>query len=360
MKKMKVWSTILAAGIALTTLVACSGGSSNSSTSSSAASSSEEKADKSQELVIYSNSVSNGRGEWLTDKAKEAGFNIKMVDIPGAQLADRVVAEKNNAVADMVFGIGAVDSNKLRDQKLLVQYKPKWLDKIDKSLADKDGYYNPVIVQPLVLIGAPDVKEMPKDWTELGSKYKGQYSISGLSGGTGRAILASILVRYLDKDGELGVSDKGWEVAKDYLQNAYTLQKGESSIVKMLDKDDPIKYGMMWGSGALVGQKENNVEFKVMSPKIGVPFVTEQTMILNTSKKQALAKEFIEWFGQTDIQVEYSKKFGSIPANKDAVKELPEDTKKFVNPLKTQDIDWEVVGKHLDEWVEKAELEYVK
>lgn len=128
MKKMKVWSTVLATGVALTTLAACSGGS-NSTT----ASSSEEKADKSQELVIYSNSVSNGRGDWLTAKAKEAGFNIKMVDIPGAQLADRVIAEKNNAVADMVFGIGAVDSNKIRDQKLLVQYKPKWLDKIDQS-----------------------------------------------------------------------------------------------------------------------------------------------------------------------------------------------------------------------------------
>lgn len=48
MKKMKVWSTVLATGVALTTLAACSGGS-NSTT----ASSSEEKADKSQELVIY-------------------------------------------------------------------------------------------------------------------------------------------------------------------------------------------------------------------------------------------------------------------------------------------------------------------
>lgn len=201
---------------------------------------------------------------------------------------------------------------------------------------------------------------MPKDWTELGSKYKGKYSISGLSGGTGRAILASILVRYLDDKGELGVSEKGWQAAKEYLENAYTLQKGESSIVKMLDKDDPIQYGMMWGSGALVGQKEQNVVFKVMSPEIGVPFVTEQTMILNTSKKQALAKEFIDWFGQTEIQVEYSKNFGSIPANTEAVKELPEATKKFVDQVKPQSIDWEAVGKHLDEWVEKAELEYVK
>lgn len=357
MKKSKFLKTLLAAGLAVTTLAACSGGTNNSSNSTTKA---EEKADKSQELVIYSNSVSNGRGDWLTEKAKEAGFNIKMVDLPGAQLADRVIAEKNNAIADMVFGIGAVDSNKLRDANLLAQFKPNWLDKIDASLADKDGYYNPVIVQPLVLIGSPEAKEMPKDWTELASKYKGQYAVYGLTGGTGRAIYGSILVRYLDENGDLGVSEKGWEVAKEYFANAYTLQKGESTIVKILDKESPIKYGMMWGSGALVGQKEQNVEFKVMSPEIGVPFVTEQTMILNTSKKQALAKEFINWFGQADIQAEYSQKFGSIPANKDAVKELPEATKKFVDQLKPQDINWEVVGKYLDQWVEKAELEYVK
>ncbi len=293
MKKSKFLKTLLAAGLAVTTLAACSGGANSSSNATTTApqAQSEEKADKSQELVIYSNSVSNGRGDWLTAKAKEAGFNIRMVDIAGAQLADRVIAEKNNSVADMIFGIGAVDSNKLRDANLLTQFKPDWIDKIDASLADKNGYYNPVIVQPLVLIGNPEAKEMPKDWTELAEKYKGQYSIYGLT---------------------------------------------------------------------LVGQKEQNVEFKVMSPEIGVPFVTEQTMILNTSKKQALAKEFINWFGQAEIQAEYSQKFGSIPANKDAVKELPEATKKFVDQLKPQDINWEVVGKYLDQWVEKAELEYVK
>ena len=330
MKTKKFLSKLLTTVFTATALAACSSSTNPSSNSNSGA---DEKADKSQELVIYSNSVSNGRGDWLTAQAKEAGFNIRMVDIAGAQLADRVIAEK---------------------------FKPDWFDKIDSSLADKDGFYNPVIVQPLVLIGNPEAKEMPKDWTELASKYKGQYSIYGLTGGTGRAIYASILVRYLDEKGDLGVSEKGWNVAKDYFANAYTLQKGESTVVKVLDKESPVQYGMIWGSGALVGQKEQNVEFKVMTPDVGVPFVTEQTMVLNTSKKKALAKEFINWFGQAKIQAEYSKNFGSIPANKDAVSELPEDTKKFVGQLKPQAIDWEVVGKYLDQWVEKAELEYVK
>ncbi|HEL1164300.1 TPA: extracellular solute-binding protein [Streptococcus equi subsp. zooepidemicus] len=355
MKLKKIITLFSASAIALT-LAACAGGQKAEKKEAEK----DAPADRSETLVIYSNSVSDGRGEWLTEKAKEEGFKIEMVEVGGAELADRVIAEKNNGVADMVFGIGAVDSNKLRDEKLLIKFNPEWQDKIDKELADKDGYYNPVIVQPLVLIGRQDAKEMPKDWTELGSKYPGQYSINPLTGGTPRAILASILVRYLDEDGELGVSDKGWKVAKEYIQNAYVLQKGEASVVKMLDDNDPVIYGMMWGSGALVNQKTYNTKFQVMSPKIGVPFVTEQTMILSSSKRQALAKEFINWFGTADVQAEYAKQFGSIPANKDAVKELPEETQEFLNSVHQQDIDWEVVGENIDLWVEKVELEFVK
>ena len=354
--KLKKIITLFSASVIALTLAACAVGQKAEKKEAEK----DAPADRSETLVIYSNSVSDGRGEWLTKKAKEEGFKIEMVEVGGAELADRVIAEKNNGVADMVFGIGAVDSNKLRDEKLLIKFNPEWQDKIDKELADKDGYYNPVIVQPLVLIGRQDAKEMPKDWTELGSKYPGQYSISPLTAGTPRAILASILVRYLDEDGELGVSDKGWKAAKEYVQNAYVLKQGESSVVKMLDDNDPVIYGMMWGSGALVNQKTYNTKFQVMSPKIGVPFVTEQTMILSSSKRQALAKEFINWFGTADVQAEYAKQFGSIPANKDAVKELPEETQEFLNSVHQQDIDWEVVGENLDLWVEKVELEFVK
>ncbi|MDG3142521.1 extracellular solute-binding protein [Streptococcus suis] len=355
MKLKKIITLFSATAIALT-LAACAGGQKAEKKEAEK----DAPADRSETLVIYSNSVSDGRGEWLTQKAKKEGFNIEMVEVGGAELADRVIAEKNNGVADMIFGIGAIDSNKIRDERLLLKFKPEWRDKIDQSLADKDGYYNPVIIQPLVLIGRQDAKKMPSDWTQLGSQFAGKYSINGLQSGTSRAILASILVRYLDKNGELGVSDKGWKVAKDYIQNAYILKEGESSVVKMLDDKDPITYGMMWGSGALVNQKTFNTKFQVMSPKIGVPFVTEQTMILSSSKRQALAKEFINWFGTADVQSEYAKQFGSIPANKDAVKELPEETQEFLNSVHQQDIDWEVVGENLDLWVEKVELEFVK
>ena len=66
-------------------------------------------AEKKDSLVIYSNSASDGRGEWLTEKAKEAGFTVEIVPIPAGDLTNRLIAEKNNAIADMVYGLNTIE-----------------------------------------------------------------------------------------------------------------------------------------------------------------------------------------------------------------------------------------------------------
>ncbi|WP_055387951.1 extracellular solute-binding protein, partial [Streptococcus pneumoniae] len=268
-------------------LAACSNNASNTNQSTD-----EGSVDKSQEIVIYTNSASNGRADWLQTKASEQGYNLRLVDISGGELADRLIAEKNNAVADMVIGLNKLEFNRIKAEKLLVKYSPKWADEVDSSLGDSEGYYSPIVNQPLVLIGNKDAK-MPSDWTDFtDSSYKGKYGISKLSTGTSKNIFASIVSRYKDEKGELGISDEGWKVAKAYLKNAHVYAEGEDYISSIMDNNNELKYSMMWGSGVLQNQKEREYKFQVMSPKVGVPYVTEQVGILNTSKKQALLDLF--------------------------------------------------------------------
>ena len=87
-----------------------------------------------EKIVIYSNSVSNGRGDWLKEKAAANGFNIEFVSINGGELADRVIAEKNNAIADMIFGLNNMEFNRLKDENLLEKYEPSWKGDVDLSL----------------------------------------------------------------------------------------------------------------------------------------------------------------------------------------------------------------------------------
>lgn len=137
--------------------------------------------DRSQELVVYSNSTSNGQDEWLLKVAKEAGFNLNIVSIDGSALADRLVAEKNNPVCDVVFGLNAVEYERLKAEGLLVKYEPEWVNEVDMSLGDADGYYYPTVVQPLMLIYNKDVvTNPPADWTDLVKpEYNDQYTMFG-------------------------------------------------------------------------------------------------------------------------------------------------------------------------------------
>ena len=78
-----------------------------------------------------------------------------------------------------------------------MQYEPVWAKEIDMTLGDPDGYYYPIVVQPLLLVYNQEFvtpEQVPADWTELGNpEYKDEYTILGLGGGTSKTILSSLL-----------------------------------------------------------------------------------------------------------------------------------------------------------------------
>lgn len=317
--------------------------------------------DRSQELIIYSNSTSNGQDEWLLKVAKEAGFNVQIVSIEGAALSDRLVAEKNNSVCDVVFGMNAVEFERLKSEDLLVKYEPEWVGEVDMSLGDADeGYYYPTVVQPLMLVYNPDIiTEPPKDWPDLcDPKYEGQYNLFQLTGGTAKMILASILSRYADPAGEYGVSEEGWTVVENLYKNGYYQQDGDDYIGNVIDGTVPMSE--LWGAGVIRYQQERNFEFGLMLPEIGEPFVVEQVGIINGCENVALAEDFINWFGSAEIQKGWSDSVGAIPANTKALEMIDnQDIKDLMAKVKIQDVDWGLVSQYVNDWAEKVQLEYL-
>ena len=75
----KIWLLVIAL-IVSTVLAACGGGNTKQDSTEGTA----EEKDKS--LVVYSNSVSDGRGDWLKEKAAEAGFDIEIVEAGGGEI----------------------------------------------------------------------------------------------------------------------------------------------------------------------------------------------------------------------------------------------------------------------------------
>ena len=82
-----------------------------------------------------------------------------------------MIAEKNNPLCDVTFGLNNIEYEKLKANDLLQKWEPDWVDGVDQSLIDPDGYYYPVTTTPLVLMGNADFDNMPSDWTDLTKDY---------------------------------------------------------------------------------------------------------------------------------------------------------------------------------------------
>ena len=318
---------------------------------------------KDDSIIVYTNSGSNGRSEFLKEYAKESGFDINIVSAGGTEVTNRLLAEKNNPIADVVFGLNNMEYEKLKKDNILKPFKPSWADEIPAGLSDVEGYYNAVTVTPLLAVYNPQViseEDAPKDWTDLATnpKFEGKYNLFGLDGGTGKAVMASVVSRYRDPNGKLNISDEGWEMTKKLYTNGYLIRGEEDWFGNLMSGKKPIL--MLWGSGALERQKANNFPLGIMRPEIGVPFVVEQVALVNKENNAEQVEKFADWLGSPEVQAKWAEKFGTAPAHPEALEKAPKEVQDLVESLKIQELDWKFISENVDSWIEKIELEFRK
>lgn len=318
---------------------------------------------KDSSIIVYTNSGSNGRSEFLKEYAKENGFDVNIISAGGTEIANRLLAEKNNPIADVVFGLNNMEYEKLKKENILKKFNPSWAAEIPEGLSDKEGYYNAVTLTPLLAVYNPQViseANAPKDWTDLATNpnFTGKYFMFGLGGGTGKAVMASFVSRYRDPNGKLNISDEGWEMTKKLYTNGYVERGEEDWFGNLMSGKRPIL--MLWGSGALERQKANNFELGIMRPEIGVPFVVEQIALVNKENNQEQVEKFAEWLGTPEVQTKWAEKFGTAPAHPKALENAPKEVRDLVDSLKIQQLDWKFISENVDSWIEKIELEFIK
>lgn len=324
----------------------------------------ENEAKKRETLTIYTNSGSDGRGEWLEEKAKEAGFDIQFIDAGAAETQSRLIAEKNAPVADVVFGLNSIIWSSLKSEDILTEYVPKWAGEVESELNDPDGFYHATVKQAILLCydeNQISEEEAPKDWPDLWQKeeFHGKYEyLTGLSGGTVRNVLAGILTRYADPEGELGISDEGWKEIESYYKNGSPNESGVDLYARIADTNNPIICGQMWSSGIESRDEQYGTKTAYAVPEVGVPYAVEAIGIVNGTKKLDEAKEFVDWFGSAEVQGQWAEEFSTLPANEKAVDKANEFNQEIAK-IPAQDIDWDLVAENIDAWCEKIILEYM-
>jgi iron(III) transport system substrate-binding protein len=353
--------TLAAAVLAVTLLAGCGGGS--ASPAASGATSAAPAGGSGETLVIYTNSNGEGRGEWLTAEAAKAGYKVEVVGAGGADATNKLIAEKNNPVADVAFGLNNMYFAQIKAAGALEAYKPVWAGDVDQALGDGEAYWP--LVKQAVLLGYNSDKinagAAPKDWTDLWTKdaFKDRYErVTGMGTATAQLVFAGILTRYKDDSGELGISDEGWKQVEQYFQHGSPAVPKTDLFARIASGETDM--GQMPSSTIAEREKTFKVNVETVMPSVGVPLAVEQVALVKGTKKKEEAQRFIDWFGSAAVQGAFAKQFNSMPVNKSAAAQANPDVVAFFASLKQQDIDWEFVQKNMGSWVEKIELEYMQ
>jgi iron(III) transport system substrate-binding protein len=317
-------------------------------------------------LVVYTNSHTEGRAEWLTERAAAAGFPIEVVRVGGGDATNKLIAERGNPVADVVFGLNNMYFEQLKAAGVLEPYAPEWAGEVDPVLGDPapagDAYWS-IVQQGIVLAyDAADYPDgtAPKDWPDLWNdpRFHDRYETqTSLGGATTQLVLAGILARYLDPAGELGVSDEGWAQIQQYYQYGSPAEQGVDLYARISEGE--VDLGQMFTSGIPARDAQYGTRTEVARPAVGVPFAVEQVALVRGSGQPERARAFIDWFGSAETQSAWSAQFGSMPANEGAIAHADPAVVDFHRNLRHQDIDWGFVQQNMGTWIEKIELEYL-
>lgn len=317
------------------------------------------------ELTIYTNSGSSGRADWLKERAAQDGYNLAILEEGAGAVQQRLIGEAANPIADVVFGLNAIIWNDLISRDILVKYDaPSWAAEVSEGLNDPNGYYYAIVKQAIVL--AYDTNQVapedaPTDWLDLWNdeKFAGKYETPiSLTGGTTRNVIAGILTRYVDENGDLGISDEGWEQIAKYYENGTLAESGVDLYAQIANPSSDVLMGQMWSSGVVQYDAQYGTKTAVARPEVGVPYAVEGIGIINGTAEMDEALRFVEWFGSAQIQGEWAEKFGTMPANEIAAQKA-DPVQQDLCSIPAQDIDWALVAANIDAWCEKITLEYM-
>ncbi|WP_025730108.1 extracellular solute-binding protein [Atopobacter phocae] len=311
-------------------------------------------------IVVYSNSLTDEREKFLKEVAAEKGLEIELVGMGGNDLYNRIIAEKDAPIADVVFGMNQILFSQIADQDILEAYEPNWLGDVDSDLVAESHLYSPLQEQRVFIVYNKDKMneaDVAKDWQDLANndKYKGKYIVpDSLGGATASAIVYNILMNYRDEKGEMGISKKGWDQLAKVLSNGKTPSEGQNSIDALANGDADFSYTFL--SNVPVVEESLGIKLGIIDPSYGVPQTVEQVGLIKKDKMNAKAKEFIDFLGSEEVQSEWAKRYGSAPVNKKAqaaTNPRINDILKMTTPQKN---DYKFISKHLSEWVEHIEL----
>ena len=306
------------------------------------------------ELLVYT-ALETDQIKAYEDAFKKANPNIdlKWVRDSTGVITSKLLAEKSNPQADVVFGVSASSLAVFENEGMLQPYAPKGLDKVSAKYRDPknppawvgmDVYgaaicFNTVEAQKL---GLPK----PATWKDLTKPvYKGRVVMPNpASSGTG----------YLDVSGWIqmwGEAD-AWKFMDALHENiAQYTHSGSKPCRQAGAGEFPIGVSFEYRA---VTTKKSGAPIDIIFPTEGLGWDLESSGIMKNTKKLDAARALMDWMVTPEAMALYAKNFAvlAMPGIAKPLEFVPAD---YEQRLVKNDFAWSAKNrdKIITEWIKR-------
>ena len=265
-------------------------------------------------VVVYTSLENEEVVEYL--KAAKKGLpdlDIQAIRLSTGELGARMLAEKDNPQADLIWGWAVTNMSEFVPKGMLVPYKPKGWEMIPANFKDPAGYWTAIDLYAAALVPNTKVLEqknlpMPKGWNDLLNPiYKDMLIMPNpASSGTGFLQVASLLVM-LDPDYKTKPveENKAWDFLKELDKNMGQYIKSGSKPAKLTAAGEyavGCSFAFVYSS-----LKKKGFPVALVMPEEGAGFELEANALLKGAKHEAAAKKFLDWALSEGAMKEYAK-----------------------------------------------------
>lgn len=267
----------------------------------------------------------------------------------------KLLSEKNNPQADVVWGLAATSLMILDQQGMLQGYAPKGVEKLNREFVDKahpPKWTGMDVWAATICFNTVEAAKKglpkPESWADLTKPvYKGQIVMPHpASSGTG----------YLDVSAWLQMmgEKKGWDyMDKLHVNMAQYVHSGSKPCKMAAAGEYPIGISFEYRGAEL---KEKGAPIDLVYPKEGLGWDLEATAILKGSKNLAAAKKLADFSVSLPAMQLYEKNY-AVVAMPGVAKQNPYIPTDYAKRLSKNNFAWAAKNREaiLQEWSRRYE-----
>lgn len=308
-----------------------------------------DKGESKKEITVYTALEEDIINQYLDDYEKEhSDVKVNIVRDSTGVITAKLKAEKDNPVADVVWGVGATNLLTVEDQ--LEPYSPKGVERVPKKFKDSSEipkWVGMEIAEAGFIVNKEELKnkglEIPKSYEDLlKPEYKGLITMPNpVSSGTGFLTIAG-LIQIMGEENAFKYLDKLDENIAMYTHS------GSKPAVNASKGEFPIGISIIYRG---VKEKSNGSPVEVVFPKEGVMWDVEANGLVKKDRIKDEAKEFLDWAISDGAMKEYQVNYPLVAVDNNY--KIPEDYPENIKDLLVN-MDFEHIGREkykvTDEW----------